>query len=79
VLTLNVSSSLVMARYYSFTSLSFSFSHSIQERFGAAILWDSGASVGEITGHSKGIASCDFKATRPFRVITGAEDFQANW
>jgi len=50
-----------------------------KERFGAAILWDSGASVGEITGHSKAIASCDFKATRPFRVITGAEDFQANW
>jgi len=50
-----------------------------KERFGAAILWDSGASVGEITGHSKAIASADFKATRPFRVITGAEDFQANW
>ncbi len=24
-----------------------------KERFGAALLWDSGASVGEITGHSK--------------------------
>jgi WD40 repeat protein len=50
-----------------------------KERFGAAILWDSGASVGEITGHSKAISSCDFKPTRPFRVVTGAEDFQANW
>lgn len=50
-----------------------------KERFGAAMLWDSGASVGEITGHSKPIISADFKPTRPFRVVTGSEDFQANW
>lgn len=50
-----------------------------KERFGAAMLWDSGASVGEITGHSKPIISVDFKPTRPFRVITGSEDLQANW
>jgi WD40 repeat protein len=50
-----------------------------KERFGAAMLWDSGASVGEISGHSKAILSCDFKPTRPFRVITGAEDNQVNW
>jgi len=50
-----------------------------KERFGAAILWDSGASVGEISGHSKPVTSCDFKSSRPFRVITGSEDFQANW
>lgn len=50
-----------------------------KERFGAAIIWDSGASVGEITGHSKAIASVDFRPARPFRVVTGAEDFQVNW
>jgi WD40 repeat protein len=50
-----------------------------KERFGAALLWDSGASVGEISGHSKAILSCDFKPTRPFRVITGGEDNQVNW
>lgn len=50
-----------------------------KERFGAALLWDSGASVGEITGHSKPIISVDFKPTRPFRVVTGSEDLQANW
>lgn len=50
-----------------------------KERFGAALLWDSGASVGEISGHSKAILSADFKPTRPFRVITGGEDNQVNW
>ncbi|KYQ99716.1 WD40 repeat-containing protein [Tieghemostelium lacteum] len=50
-----------------------------KERFGAAILWDSGSSCGEITGHSKLILSCDVKSSRPFRAATGAEDFQINW
>jgi len=50
-----------------------------RERFGAALIYDSGASVGEITGHSKPIISCDFKPSRPFRVVTGSEDLQANW
>jgi len=50
-----------------------------KERYGAALLWDSGASVGEISGHSKAILSCDFKPTRPFRVATGSEDNQVNW
>jgi WD40 repeat protein len=50
-----------------------------KEKFGAAFLFDTGASVGEITGHSKPIVSCDFKKTRPYRVITGGEDFLVNW
>lgn len=50
-----------------------------KEKFGAAFLWDSGASVGEITGHSKAIQSVDFKQTRPYRVATGSEDFLVNW
>ncbi|KAF2069447.1 hypothetical protein CYY_009240 [Polysphondylium violaceum] len=50
-----------------------------KEKFGVAILWDSGSSVGEITGHSKQILSCDVKPTRPFRAATGSEDFVANW
>jgi WD40 repeat protein len=50
-----------------------------KERFGAAIIWDAGSSVGEISGHSKPIITCDFKPTRPFRVATGSEDLQANW
>jgi len=50
-----------------------------KEKFGVAILWDSGSSVGEITGHSKQILSCDVKSSRPFRAVTGSEDFVANW
>eukprot|EP01133_Synstelium_polycarpum_P013409 gene13409-15793_t len=50
-----------------------------RERFGAAVLWDSGASVGEITGHSKIITSCDIKSSRPFRAATGSEDCAVNW
>lgn len=45
-----------------------------REKFGAAILWDTGASVGEISGHSKTINSIDFKQTRPYRVATAGED-----
>lgn len=45
-----------------------------RERYGAAILAKTGASVGSITGHSKTITSCSFKPTRPFRVVTGSED-----
>lgn len=50
-----------------------------KEKYGAAFFWDSGASVGEITGHSKPITTVDFKQTRPYRVATGSEDFQVNW
>lgn len=48
-------------------------------RFGAAFIFDSGASVGAITGHSKNITSCDFKQTRPYRVATASEDLTVNW
>ena len=37
-------------------------------------MWDSGNTVGEISGHQKKINSCSFKATRPFRLVTGGED-----
>ncbi|KAK0157336.1 hypothetical protein PV328_011090 [Microctonus aethiopoides] len=35
---------------------------------------DTGTSVGEISGQSKSINSCDFRPSRPFRLITGSED-----
>jgi len=50
-----------------------------KERFGAVIVWDAGSSVGEISGHTKPLLSCDFKAARPFRIATGGEDNQVNW
>eukprot|EP00030_Apusomonadida_sp_AF-17_P000575 a175102_367.p2 GENE.a175102_367~~a175102_367.p2 ORF type:complete len:613 (-),score=273.80 a175102_367:28-1839(-) len=46
-----------------------------RERFGAAILAKTGSSVGSISGHSKVILSCSMKPTRPFRCVTGSEDF----
>ncbi|GAM20715.1 hypothetical protein SAMD00019534_038900, partial [Acytostelium subglobosum LB1] len=50
-----------------------------KERFGAAVIWDSGASCGEIIGHTKLIQSVDIKSSRPFRAATGSEDFAVNW
>ena len=43
-------------------------------RFGHVFLWDSGSSVGEITGHSKFLNSIDYRPVRPFRVVTAGED-----
>lgn len=45
-----------------------------RERFGHVFMSETGTSVGEISGQSKPINSCDFKSSRPFRVITGSED-----
>ncbi|ELK35518.1 Pyrin [Myotis davidii] len=39
----------------------------------AVFLWDSGSSVGEITGHNKVINSMDIKQTRPYWLVTGSE------
>jgi WD40 repeat protein len=50
-----------------------------REKFGAVFLFDSGASVGEITGHSKTITTVDIKQTRPYRLATGSEDLAMNW
>ena len=35
---------------------------------------ETGTSVGEIMGQGKPINSCDFKSSRPYRIITGSED-----
>ncbi|KAK9883553.1 hypothetical protein WA026_001732 [Henosepilachna vigintioctopunctata] len=45
-----------------------------RERFGHVFMSETGTSVGEISGQSKQINSCDFRPCRPFRVITGSED-----
>jgi len=37
--------------------------------------WNTNNKLGELGGASKGFLSCDFKPSRPFRVITGSEDF----
>lgn len=43
-------------------------------RFGHVFMTETGTSVGEISGQSKPINSCDFRPTRPFRIVTGSED-----
>eukprot|EP01136_Pigoraptor_vietnamica_P017135 Opistho-1_new@61875 len=50
-----------------------------RDKYGVVIMWDSGSSVGEITGHSKCINSIDMKQTRPYRIVTGGEDFQTSF
>lgn len=45
-----------------------------REKFGNVFLWDSGSSVGNVTGHSKAINAVDYKPTRPFRICTASED-----
>lgn len=45
-----------------------------REKFGHVFATETGTSVGEIAGHSKVINSCDFRPSRPFRIVTGSED-----
>ncbi|KAK1320752.1 hypothetical protein QJS10_CPA03g00498 [Acorus calamus] len=47
--------------------------------FVRAFMWDSGTNVGEFDGHSRRVLSCDFKPTRPFRIVTCGEDFLVNF
>ena len=49
-----------------------------RDSFGRVFMWDTGSSVGEISGHGKKILSCDFKQTRPFQIVTASEDMQVN-
>lgn len=50
-----------------------------KEKYGVVFMFDSGSSVGEISGHSKVLSSCDFKQTRPYRLATGGEDLSVGW
>lgn len=45
-----------------------------RERFGHAFLFDSGSSVGEISGHSKPINAVAIRRQRPFRAVTAGDD-----
>jgi len=45
-----------------------------REKFGHVFLADTGTSNGDISGQSRPVNTCDFKQSRPFRVITGSED-----
>ncbi|XP_068171887.1 WD repeat-containing protein 1 [Antennarius striatus] len=45
-----------------------------RQNFASVILWDTGSTVGNISGHSKTVNSIDIKPTRPFRIVTGSDD-----
>lgn len=40
------------------------------------ITWDTGNSVGEMSGHNKRVLSVAYRPTRPFRVMSGGEDMR---
>merc|ERR1719229_100952 len=42
---------------------------------GKVFPWNTNNKLGELGGARKGFLCCDFKPNRPFRVITGSEDF----
>jgi len=50
-----------------------------REKYAVAFMWDTGSSVGDLSGHGKAIQSCDIRQVRPYRVATGSEDFTVNW
>lgn len=41
------------------------------------ITWDTGNTVGDMTGHNKRVLSVAYKPTRPFRIMSGGEDMRA--
>ncbi|XP_070758346.1 WD repeat-containing protein 1 [Enoplosus armatus] len=45
-----------------------------REKFGSVFLWDTGSTVGELSGHCKLINSVDIKQTRPYRLATASDD-----
>ncbi|KAH3674310.1 hypothetical protein WICPIJ_009589 [Wickerhamomyces pijperi] len=45
-----------------------------KERYGHAFTWDSGNSIGEISGHSAQINAVDIRSVRPYRAATVGDD-----
>merc|ERR1712137_884870 len=50
-----------------------------REKYAHAFFMDSGASVGELSGHIKAANTIAMKPNRPYRVASGGEDFRVNW
>lgn len=50
-----------------------------RDKFGIIFFAESGAGAGDITGHSKPITCCSHRPVKPYRIITGGEDFVVNW
>ncbi|KAF3296734.1 WD40 repeat-like protein [Orbilia oligospora] len=45
-----------------------------KERYGHCMTWDTGNSIGEISGHSNVVNTVSIKPTRPYRAATGGDD-----
>ncbi|KAK6505039.1 WD40 repeat-like protein [Arthrobotrys musiformis] len=45
-----------------------------RERYGHCMTWDTGNSIGEISGHSNIVNTVAIKPTRPYRAATGGDD-----
>ena len=43
-----------------------------------AFTWDTGSELGKMGNHTKTVNSVDFRQTRPFRIVSGSEDFKVN-
>jgi len=41
------------------------------------VTWDTGNSMGEMVGHTKRVTTCAFRPCRPFKIMTGSEDFKS--
>jgi len=50
----------------------------VGESCAKVFIWDTGNSIGELSGHARNILTADFRPKRPFMIATGAEDFQVN-
>lgn len=46
-----------------------------RERFGHVFLFDTGTSNGNLSGQSKTMTSIDFRWARPYRLVSGSEDY----
>ncbi|KAM3142087.1 hypothetical protein pb186bvf_005741 [Paramecium bursaria] len=47
--------------------------------FAKALLLDTGSSLGEISGVSKNLYSCDVRPQRPYRLVVGGEEYSLQW
>lgn len=46
-----------------------------RESYAKCILWDSGSSCGDMSGHNKSVNSVAIRQERPFKAVTASEDF----
>ena len=49
-----------------------------KEKVVHAFMWDSGSSVGNMSAHTKACNSVSMKPTRPFKIVSGSEDYSVN-